>query len=227
MMPAIADAHPPASFSSIVAFISDGRRGALSQLLAERTWLKTDALLFAATADDLERAVTSGSLVLVDGSRLPELTSARRVREAVRAAHDHAPHIELGETVATWLQRLPAPTRAVLHQALRAPRAWSVKRLAHEAGVSTRQLVRQFRVAGLGVSPKGILLAARLAAAQALLRGPRVPTVTDLSRACGWIDVRSLRAALRRAGLSSISGLTFVADGKATVSDIAARIAGA
>jgi hypothetical protein len=74
------------------------------------------------------------------------------------------------------------------------------------------------------VQPKDLLIAARLLAAQALLRGPRRPTARELSHACGWVDARSLRAALRRAGLPSIPALAHLALCRASLSDLLARI---
>jgi transcriptional regulator GlxA family with amidase domain len=131
-----------------------------------------------------------------------------------------------GAAIEAWLAAMPVATRGALRQALAAPRAWSVKRLANTAGVSPRQLVRHFYAAGCRASPKDVLLAARLAAAQALLRDPRPLSTVQLAHACGWVDIRSLRAALRRAGLPSVSALAHVAQGHATVSDLAARIGG-
>jgi len=212
-----------ASFSGFVALISDGRRGALSRLLAERTSLHSEALLFAANSDELKRAVTSGSLVLIEGSRLGELAASGRVREYPTASD--APQ-ELGAAVDAWLSGLPARTRAAFHQALSDPRAWSVKRVAHAAGVSTRQLVRHCQHTQAGPSPKTVLLAARLVSAQAQVRSGRVRTSAELARACGWVDVRSLRAALRRAELESVSALILVSNGKATVSEMVSRITG-
>jgi hypothetical protein len=205
-----------------VAFISDARRAALSQWFAEPK-VKRSELQFAATTEDLQRAVTSGSLVLIEGSRLGEL-AGHRVREELLPSGE-SEVVNLGAVVEMALAALPATSRSALRQAFANPRVWSVKRLAHVAGVSTRQLVRQFRVAGFAVPPKDILLAARLATAQALLRGPRVQGTSDLARACGWVDVRSLRAALRCAGLPSVASLAAVADGHATVSDLVGCLA--
>ncbi|MGH7713663.1 MAG: hypothetical protein ACREOG_20435 [Gemmatimonadaceae bacterium] len=226
MSAATADLHLQTSFSSIVALISDSRRAALSQLLAERTLLPSEVLLFAADTDELKRTVTSGSLVLIEGSRLGELAASPRVRDASGPARDRvvAPVVELGGIVDEWLARLPSPTGAALREALRAPRAWSVKRVAHAAGVSTRQLVRHCHRGGCTVAPKDLLLAARLAAAQTLLRGPRTVTNSDLAHACGWVDARSLRSSLRRAGLQSSAALAQICHGRATVSDIVSRI---
>ena len=211
-----------ASFSGFVALISDSRRGALSRLLAERTSLHSGALLFAADSDELRRAVTNGSLVLIEGSRLGELAASGRVRESPTAAD--APQ-ELGAAIEAWLSGLPARTRGAFHQALSDPRAWSVKRVAHAAGVSTRQLVRHCRHTRASPSPKTVLLAARLVAAQALAQSQRVRTSVELARACGWVDVRSLRAALHRAHLDSVSALILVSNGRATVSEMVLRIA--
>ncbi len=193
------------------------------RLLGERTSLHSDALLFAANSEELKRAVTNGSLVLIEGSRLGELAASGRIREGPTAA-DAKPTLELGYAIEIWLSRLPARTRDAFHQALSDPRAWSVKRVAHAAGVSTRQLVRHCRNTHSALSPKTVLLAARLVAAQALARAQRVRTSAELARACGWVDVRSLRAALRRAHLDSVAALILASNGRATVSDMASRI---
>jgi len=223
MNQASADGRALASTSRIIAFISDGRRAALGQLLADNMWLRDAAVHFATTPADVERAVTGGSLVLIDGTRLAELAAARRVRESAVAARGELLPVQAGAAVEQALARLPVRTRLALEDAFGRPRSWSVKRLAHAAGISTRQLVRQLRNAGFAVSPKDLLLAARLAAAQLLLRGPRVLTTRELAHACGWVDVRSLRSALRRAGFDSVA-LLRSASGSSTVSDIAARL---
>ncbi len=190
--------------------------------------MRSEGLLFAANTDELARSVTSESLVLIEGSRLAELAAVGRAvgggggptpRYGARV-----PAIELGEPVDSWLSRLPGATRRVWHEALGAPRAWSVKRVAHAAGVSTRQLVRQSHLAGCAVPPKDLLLAARIASVQTLLRGPRPVSALELARACGWVDTRSLRAALRRASLSSVAALAQMGACRATVSDVAARL---
>lgn len=223
MDPATVNSSQQGSFSGIVALISDGRRGALSRLLAERTSLHSGALLFAADSDELRRAVTSASLVLIEGSRLGELAATGRVRESPPAT-DATLLLELGSAIEMWLSHLPTRTRAAFYQALSDPRAWSVKRVAHAAGVSTRQLVRHCQLTHPKMSPKTVLLAARLVSAQTLLRAQRARTSAELARACGWVDVRSLRAALRRAQLDCVSALAQLDNGRTTVSDMALRI---
>lgn len=211
------------SAPSIVALVSVGRRAAVAHLLAERASLPSSALVFATTTAELARSVTSESLVVIEWSRLGELATVARAA-ADPECGAHVTPIERGEQVESWLSRMPARTRQAWHDALGAPRAWSVKRVAHAAGVSTRQLVRQCHRAGCAVPPKDLLLAARIAAVQVLLRGPRRASVVDLAHACGWVDARSLRAALRRASLASIAALAHIGACRATVSDVAARL---
>jgi AraC-like DNA-binding protein len=220
----------PVSQPNIVVLVSDARRDAVARLVAERSSQRPgivgrqqiagrvapgapNAVVFAATSADLVRWVTHDSLIVIEGSRLAELSGTP---PSVGA--------DTGARLAAVLLRLPARTRAALAAAVATPRAWSVKRLAHEAGVSTRQLVRQCRAAGCALPPKDILLAARLAAAQRQLRGAPRPTVVALAHACGWIDARSLRAGLRRAGLGSVSALAHMGDSVATVSDVLERL---
>lgn len=186
--------------------------------------MRSGGLQFAATTAELARSVTSESLVVIEGSRLGELAAFARAVTAPSYCGARASAIERGDQVDWWLSRMPATTRAVWQEALGAPRAWSVKRVAHAARLSTRQLVRQCHRAGCTISPKDLLLAARLATMQPLLRGPRHPRVLDLARACGWVDARSLRAALRRASLSSLAALAQLGACRATMSDIAARL---
>lgn len=204
----------------IVALVSDSRRAALAQLLTQRDASRPSVVVFAADGAEAARSVTDESFLLVDASRIAELSPVSRglVGEPWPASAD------LGAEADAWLARLPPRTVAALHDAIAAPRASSVKRLAHSAGVSARQLVRQFRAAGCPVQPKDLLIAARLLAAQALLRGPRRPTVRDLANACGWVDARSLRAALRRAGLPSVAALAHLAACRASLSDLLLRI---
>ena len=186
--------------------------------------MRSGGLQFAATTAELARSVTSESLVVIEGSRLGELAAVARAWGPQLHSGARVSPIERGEQVDSWLSRMPATTREAWRQALGAPRAWSVKRVAHAAGVSTRQLVRQCHRAGCPVSPKELLLAARIAAMQVLLQGPRPASVLDLARACGWVDARSLRAALRRAALSSVTALAQMGACRATVSDVAARL---
>ena len=186
--------------------------------------MRSGGLQFAATTAELARSVTSESLVVIEGSRLGELAAVARGGGPQSHSGARVSPIERGEQVDSWLSRMPATTREAWREALGAPRAWSVKRVAHAAGVSTRQLVRQCHRAGCPVSPKDLLLAARIAAMQVLLQGPRPATMLDLARACGWVDARSLRAALRRAALSSVTALVHMGACRATVSDIAARL---
>jgi len=186
--------------------------------------VRSGGLQFAATTAELARSVTSESLVVIEGSRLGELAAFARGGGAQSHSGTSVSPIERGEQVDWWLSRMPATTRSIWQDALTAPRAWSVKRVAHAAGVSTRQLVRQCHRAGCTVSPKDLLLAARIAAMQALLQGPRPASVLDLARACGWVDARSLRAALRRVSLSSVAALAQLGACRATVSDVAARL---
>lgn len=186
--------------------------------------MRSGGLQFAATTAELARSVKSESLVVIEGSRLGELAAVARGAGAQSHSGARASPIERGEQVDWWLSRMPATTRKVWQDALGAPRAWSVKRVAHAAGVSTRQLVRQCHRAGCTVSPKDLLLAARIAAMQTLLQGPRPTSVLDLARACGWVDARSLRAALRRASLSSVAALVQMGACRATVSDVTARL---
>jgi transcriptional regulator GlxA family with amidase domain len=107
---------------------------------------------------------------------------------------------------------------------LEAPRLWSVKRWAHVAGVSPRQLVRQCRAAGFVAVPKDILLAARLASACALLRSGHTLSLPELARACGWVDVRSFRGALRRAGFSSPAALAQLTTTQGTLGALLERL---
>ncbi|MEW5917625.1 MAG: hypothetical protein AB1762_14565 [Gemmatimonadota bacterium] len=214
-------------FPRIVALISDGPRAALARLLTEQLAPHPGTVLFASDTEELSRAVTAASFVLVEGSRLGELTARGRVREGPHSAAGRALVGELGEVVLACLDRLPGSTASAWRGALHAPRAWSVKRVAHAAGVSTRQLVRHCAAANCVVSPKLLLLAARLAAAQTLLQGPRSLNAAVLARACGWVDARSFRMALRRAGLTSVRSLQELSGGHATVSDLVLRIAGA
>lgn len=205
----------------IVALVSDNRRLAAAQLLAQRVALRPDSMVFAADGAEAARRVTSESFLLIDVARISELGAISR---GVVGEPQLAPVVELGADVEAWLQRLPMRTQTALRAALAAPRAWSVKRLAHSAGVSTRQLVRQYHAAGCPVQPKDLLVAARLLAAQALLRGPRRPAARELGHACGWVDARSLRAALRRAGLPSVAALQHLALCRASLSDLLVRI---
>ncbi len=200
--------------------MSDGRRAALSQFLAERPAAPAASLLFAANTDELARAVTSGTLVVIDGSRLRELSSGGGGYAAPNSSS-----VEPGELVHGWLQRLPPATRGAFQRALSDPRAWSVKRVAHASGVSTRQLVRHCRRAGCTVPPKDLLLAGRLAAAQRLLQARGRVRASELTHASGWVDGRSLRSALRRAGLASPAELAEYRQGRATLSDFIARLA--
>ena len=205
----------------IVALVSENRRLAVAQMLAHRVAIRPGSMVFAADGAEAARSFTSESFLLIDGSRLHELGAV--ARGIVGESHPGA-GVELGAEVEAWLQRLPVRTQTALRDALAAPRSWSVKRLAHNAGVSTRQLVRQYHAAGCPVQPKDLLTAARLLAAQALLRGPQRPTARDLGRACGWVDARSLRAALRRAGLPSVAALAHLALCRASLSDLLVRI---
>lgn len=206
----------------IVALISDGNRRALSNAFFEGGAL-AGSMVFAANAEELNRAVTHASLVLIEGSRLAEL-APRSVREG-QSVSGRAVVGDLGDVVRACLDRLPPATAAALRSALHAPRAWSVKQVAHAAGISTRQLVRHCAAANCVVPPKSLLLAARLVAAQRLSSGPRALNVTALARACGWVDARSLRVALRRAHLGSLAALRELSEGRATVSDMVLRIA--
>jgi hypothetical protein len=178
-------------------------------------------MVFAADGADAARSVTRESFLLIDAARLGELGAISR---GVVGEAQPGSSVELGGEVDAWLRRLPARTQAALREALGAPRSWSVKRLAHGSGVSTRQLVRQYHAAGCPVQPKDLLTAARLLAAQALLRGQRRPTARELGQACGWVDARSLRAALRRAGLPSVAALAHLALCRASLSDLLVRI---
>jgi hypothetical protein len=224
-MVAVTGNHPSIEgLPSIVALVSEGHRQALSHFFAERAAIPAGMLVFAADTHELNSAVTQATMVLIEGSRLAEFAAARGVREGQLHA-SRATVGELGEGVRSCLDRLPPATAAALRTALHTPRAWSVKRVAHAAGVSTRQLVRHCAAAKCVVSPKSLLLAARLVAAQGLLRGPRTLNAASLARACGWVDARSLRVALRRAQLGSISALREVCDGRANVSDIVIRLA--
>lgn len=226
----------PMSQPNIVALVSDARRDAVARLVAERSsqrpgvagrqkiagrvasTVSGESVVFAATSAELARWVTRDSLVVIEGSRLGEVTGG------AAATPWPGGRIDTGARMAALLERLPARTRDAVAAALAAPRAWSVKRLAHEAGISTRQLVRQCRAAGCALPPKDILLAARLAAAQRALRGTPRPTVAALAHACGWIDARSLRTALRRAGLGSVAALAHMGDAVVTVSDVLNRL---
>ena len=205
----------------IVALVSDSRRAAVAQLLAQRVALGPGSMVFAADGADAARSVTSDAFLLIDAARLGELGAISR---GMVGEPQQGPGVELGGEAEAWLQRLPPRTQAALREALTAPRSWSVKRLAHSAGVSTRQLVRQFHAAGCPVQPKDVLIAARLLTAQALLRGSRRPTARELGSACGWVDARSLRAALRRAGLPSVAALEHLALCRASLSDLLVRI---
>lgn len=211
------------SFSGIVALVSEERKPALALLLSPRAPIVASAV-FAADSHELRRVVTTGSLVLIEGRRLAELVTVGGVSQAMFPRTDLAAPLDVGDTVRRWMAALPGQTAAVIHEAMLTPRAWSVKRVAHAAGISTRQLVRHFHHAGFAVPPKDLLLAARLAAAQRLAKGPQGATAYKLARACGWVDARSLRVALRRVGLRSVSALANVSDGHATVSDFVRRI---
>ena len=206
-------------FSGFVALISEERRAAISQLLAERTDARGQgpgqSLLFAANTDEISRVVTGSSLVLVEGSRLSELAAG--IREGPAPTRT-------GELIQRWLDRLPSASRTAFAEALRNPRAWSVKRVAHRSGISTRQLVRHCRAAGWALSPRDVLLAARLVAAQDVMRQARTPRVTHVAHACGWIDARSLRAALRRGGFGSLNELAKFQSGAASVSEFVTRL---
>jgi len=209
------------SLPRIVALVSDGHRVAVAQLLAQRVTMRHGAMVFATDGADAARSVTSESFLLIDASRLGELGAIGR---GMVGESPSGPRLDLGNEVEAWLQRLPARTQGTLREALAAPRSWSVKRLAHNAGVSTRQLVRQYHAAGCPVQPKDLLIAARLLFAQTLLRGARRPTARELGQACGWVDARSLRAALRRAALPSIAALAHLAQCRASLSDLLVRI---
>lgn len=209
------------SVPRIVALVSDSRRTAVTQLLAQRVTMRQGAMVFATDGADAARSVTSESFLLIDASRLGELGAIGR---GLVGEPRVGPSVDLGSEVEAWLQRLPPRTQAALREALAAPRSWSVKRLAHSAGVSTRQLVRHCHAAGCPVQPKDLLIAARLLAAQTLLRGPRRPTARELGHACGWVDARSLRVALKRAALPSVAALAHLALCRASLSDLLARI---
>lgn len=206
------------SVPRIVAWVSDSRRAALVSLLAQRN-APLSGVVFARDGTDAARSVTSESFLLIEASRLAELGGLGR-----NLVGEPAPRADYGAEVETWLTKLPPRTQQAVRDALSVPRAWSVKRLAYEARVSTRQLVRQFHAAGCPVQPKDILSAARLTTAQALLRGGRRPTVRELAHASGWVDARSFRAALRRAALPSVAALEQLAHGRASLSDVVARI---
>ncbi|MGQ0540109.1 MAG: hypothetical protein ACT4R6_14295 [Gemmatimonadaceae bacterium] len=210
------------TFTNILALVSDGRRAAVARLLTSGRDSTVQPVLFAEDVQELSRALSGDALVLLDGRRMDEL-AATMVRFPGRDAM-RGPRLELGEGIERWLLQQPRRTAMAWREALGYPRAWSVKRVAHSAGVSTRQLVRQSRRAGHELPPKDLLLAARIASVAVAARSnPRI-SVAELAHSGGWVDARSLRAALRRIGIGGLAALA-ACDDVRTVSAAAVLLA--
>lgn len=131
---------------------------------------------------------------LVD--RLPELGAvapelARGLRDELadpRAGDDWRAVLE--RRIASALDGSARPPRRVIEAAVARVRASggrvSVAELAHEAGLSTRQLERRFRER-VGLGPKTFVRIVRFQRALALLRAPRA-RLAQVALRCGYYD---------------------------------------